>query len=274
MLGGFGGRVALVTGGGAGIGEAVARLLATGGADVAVLDRDLDAAEQVAQTIRALGRRAAALELDVTETWQIAGAVDDVLEQLGRIDILVQNAYAAGAASPAVWRTSGTAASSTVAGTADALLEISEETWDRIYAANVKAPMLFMQQVGRHMIERGGGGRIVNITSSSAFRALSAPAYGSSKAALNQLSRTAAAELGPHGITVNNVAPGRTRTPTAIALFGEDQLDSDAREGSRANLLGRFASADDVAVAAVFLCLPEAGQITAETIHTSAGSGL
>jgi len=258
MLGGLEGRVALVTGGGAGIGEAVVGMLATAGADVAILDRDGVGARRAAAAVQATGRRGLAIELDLAKTGKIAAAVDDVLAELGRIDILVQCAYVHRAA----------------AGLSEAVLDVTEQTWDLIYTVNVKAALLLMQRVARHMVDRGEGGRIVNVTSSSAFRALSPPAYGSSKAALNQLSRTAAAELGPHGITVNNVAPGRTRTATAVAVFGEERLDQDAREGSRANLLGRFASAEDVAVAVVFLCLPEAGHITAETIHTSAGTGL
>ena len=127
--------------------------------------------------------------------------------------------------------------------------------------------MLLMQEVARHMIERGEGGRIVNVSSSSAFRARSHVAYASSKAAIVQLSRSAAAELAPHGINVNAVAPGLTRT----GMTGDRDIDEDARSGHLSNLFGRAAEPPDVAAAIVFLCLPESRQITAQTIHTSAG---
>ena len=127
--------------------------------------------------------------------------------------------------------------------------------------------MLLMQEVARHMIERGEGGRIVNVSSSSAFRARSHVAYASSKAAIVQLSRSAAAELAPHGINVNAVAPGLTRT----GMTGDRDIDEDARDGHLSNLFGRAAEPPDVAAAIVFLCLPESRQITAQTIHTSAG---
>ena len=252
------GQVALVTGGGAGIGFESIRLLASAGADIALIDRDPAACERVRAEVESFGRRAQAIELDLMEIDKIGGAVQEVVDQLGRIDILIQLAYLDGAR----------------LGKSEKLLEVEQATWESVFVVNVEAPLFMMQHVGQHMIDRGGGGRIVNVTSSSAFRAQSHIVYGSSKAALNQMTRTVAAQLGPHGITVNNVAPGRTMTQPAIELFGEETLARDAREGSRANLLGRFARPEEVAAAVFFLCLPEARAITAETIHTTAGSGL
>jgi len=257
-MAGLDGSVAVVTGGGAGIGGACSRMLAEAGADVAILDRDAAAARSVSAGIEALGRRSLAVEVDLVDVDRIPACIDEVLAALGRIDILVQCAYVHG------WS----------AGFSEKLMELSAENWDLVYTVNVKAPLLMMQRVAAHMIERGDGGRIVNVTSSSAFRADSPLAYGSSKAALGQLSRTVAAELGPHGITVNNVAPALTRTPAALTVFGDETLERAVREGSRANLIGRVGEPEDVAAAIVFLCLPEARHITGETIRATGGVAL
>ena len=121
------------------------------------------------------------------------------------------------------------------------------------------------------MIEQGDGGRIVNVSSGSAFRALPAtPAYGSSKAALLSLTRMGAGELGVHSINVNAVAPGITATPMAVRALGD--LDALVSDGPMANLLHRVSTPEDVAAVIVFLCLPASRQVTGQTIHTSAGS--
>ena len=251
------GRTALVTGAASGIGEAIARRLAELGAVIAVVDRDGEGARRVAGELEAAGGRALAIALDLLESGQIAGVVTGVVEALGRIDILVNCAADPGLKKP------------------NTLLELAEADWDAVYAVNVKAPFLLMQHVGRHMVERGGGGRIVNVVSNGGFRARAVPSYGSSKAALAQLGRTAAAELGRHGITVNSVAPGMTRTPIAVATHGNEKLDAMVHgEGSRSNLLARIAEPEDIASAVAYLCLPEALQITAQTIHVDGGQAL
>jgi NAD(P)-dependent dehydrogenase (short-subunit alcohol dehydrogenase family) len=123
------------------------------------------------------------------------------------------------------------------------------------------------------MIERGGGGRIVNISSSASFRAMGAPAiYAASKAGINALTRTSAADLGKHGVNVNAVAPGVTRTPMVGSEHnGGAHLAGMVSEGPLANLTGRVADPEDVANVVRFLCLPESKQITAQVINTSAG---
>lgn len=251
------GQVAIVTGAASGIGEAVAENLARIGADIAMLDRAGDGARRVADRIARIGRRAVAIEIDLGQSERIAGVVADVLDRFGRIDILVCSAANMGMRRPTT------------------VLELAEADWDGVYAVNVKAPLLLMKHVAAHMVSRGGGGRIVNITSGGAFRATARPSYGSSKAALTQLSRTAAAELGPHGITVNCVAPGVTATPVALTTHGEEGLRRLVRgDGPQSNLLGRVARAEDVASAVTYLCLPEALQITAQTIHVNGGQAL
>ncbi len=182
------GKVAIVTGGASGIGRATVSALLQTCAAVAVLDRDEAGATVTAEQGKRSGGEAFALPIDLADTQQIPAAVARVIKQLGRIDILVNCAG--------------------VTGRFQSLLEMEEENWDFVQTANLKAAMLLMKHVAQHMIKRGGGRRIVNISSSSAFRARNSPlAYASSKAALVQLTRSAAAELGPHDINVNAVAP-------------------------------------------------------------------
>jgi NAD(P)-dependent dehydrogenase (short-subunit alcohol dehydrogenase family) len=246
------GQVAIVTGGASGIGEASAKALAEAGAAVAILDRDVDGSARVAAEIASRGQSAVSFHVDLSDTASIANVVDRVVATCGGIDILV-NAAAITAAT-------------------DTLLETSEKSWDLVHTVNLKAPLLLMQAVARHMIDRGSGGRIVNISSSSAFRARNSPlAYASAKAALVQLTRSAAAELGSYDINVNAVAPGITSTGMTRGM-SEDELQKATVEGPLANLLQRVSQPPDVAAAVLFLCLPGSRQITAQVLHTSAGA--
>ncbi len=247
------GKVALVTGGASGIGEATARRLAGHGAAVAVLDREAAGLSRVVSAIRELGPQATAHCVDLGEIASIPGAVAEVLRVQGRIDILVN---AAG-----------------ISGDEGEILTQSEANWDRVLAIDLKAPFRLIQEVGRHMVGRGGGGRIVNVTSSSAHRArrVMAP-YGAAKAGLAQLTRTAAADLGRFDINVNAVAPGVTRTPMTRGIGDEAEFAKVIAEGPLANLTGRASLPEDVADAIVYLCLPGSRQITGQTIHTSAGA--
>ncbi len=248
------GRVALITGAASGIGEAAARAIADAGASVAALDRDAAGLDRVVSELEKAGAKALALTLDLADTVSIPTAVAEVLAAYGRIDILVNCAGTFGSEQTSI-------------------LEQSEENWDRVHTINLKAPFLPMQHVGRHMVERGGGGRIVNVSSSSAFRAeRSIPPYGSSKAALVQLTRSAAADLGPHDLNVNAVAPGLTATAMTRGVGDDEALRQLVIEGPLANLFQRVSRASDVAATILFLCLPASRQITAQTIHTSAGA--
>jgi NAD(P)-dependent dehydrogenase (short-subunit alcohol dehydrogenase family) len=253
MSGELSGKIAIVTGGASGIGRAAAAGLVRQGAAVAVLDRDETGAKSAADEGRASGGNAIAYTIDLVDTKLIPDVVERVLQQFGRIDILVN---AAG-----------------VAGRFQTLVDMEEADWDFIHTINLKASMLMMKYVARHMIERGGGGRIVNISSSSAFRARNSPiAYATSKAAIVQLTRSAAAELGKHDINVNAIAPGITATGMTRVLGNEEALLRVASSGPLENLFHRVSMPDDVAAAIVFLCLPGSRQISGQTIHTSAGA--
>jgi NAD(P)-dependent dehydrogenase (short-subunit alcohol dehydrogenase family) len=253
MAGELSGKVALVTGGASGIGRATVFGLIRQGAAVAVLDRDEAGINSAVEESRASGGNAVPFPFDLAQTKAIADLVARVVAHFGRIDILVN---AAG-----------------VAGRFRKLIDQEEDDWDFIHTINLKAPMLMMRYVARHMIERGGGGRIVNISSSSAFRARNSPiAYASSKSGIVQLTRSAAAELGPHDINVNAIAPGITATGMTRALGNLETLEEIASSGPLENLFHRVSQPDDVAAAIVFLCMPASRQITGQTVHTSAGA--
>jgi NAD(P)-dependent dehydrogenase (short-subunit alcohol dehydrogenase family) len=253
MSGVLSGKVALVTGGASGIARATVAGLLKAGAAVAVLDRDEAGLKEVCDQGRASGGTTLAVPFDLTNLKAIPDIVAQVAQKMGRIDFLIN---AAG-----------------VAGRGQTLLKLEEEDWDFIQTVNLKAPMLLMKFVAKHMVERGGGGRIVNISSSSAFRARQSPvAYASSKAAIVQLSRSAAAELAQYDINVNAVAPGFTITGMTRAMGGEETFQRAVSSGPLENLFHRPSQPEDVAEAIVFLCLPGSRQITAQTIHTSAGA--
>jgi NAD(P)-dependent dehydrogenase (short-subunit alcohol dehydrogenase family) len=247
------GKVAFVTGGASGIGRATVTALLGAGATVAALDRDEPGIRAVADQGRASGGNVIALAVNLADTKSISDTVAGVIKQCGRIDILVNCAG--------------------IAGRFQSLVETDEEAWDLVHTINLKAPMLLMKYVAKHMIERGGGGRIINVSSSSAFRARNSPiAYASSKAAIVQLTRSAAAELGPHDINVNAIAPGITATGMTRILGDAEALQRAASSGPLENLFHRVSQPEDVAAAILFLCLPGSRQITGQVIHTSAGA--
>jgi NAD(P)-dependent dehydrogenase (short-subunit alcohol dehydrogenase family) len=246
------GKVAIVTGGASGIGRATAIALAAEGASVAILDKDPVGSKATVDDIVGSGGDCAFFEVDFSDASGIPAVVERVLDWGQRIDILVNSAGASGPA---------------------ALLDVTEASWDFMLAVNLKAPVMLMKEVARHMIDRGGGGRIVNLSSSAAFRAAGPNAvhYAASKAGLSAVTRVAAGELGRFDINVNAVAPGLTKTPMTQGIGDDEAYERAASEGPLANLLGRTSEASDVAAAITFLCLPESRQITAQTIHTSAG---
>jgi NAD(P)-dependent dehydrogenase (short-subunit alcohol dehydrogenase family) len=246
------GQVALVTGAASGIGRATALALASAGAAVAVLDVDADAAATTVAEVEARGSAGLAVGIDLSEVGAIGPAVALVLDALGRIDVLVNCAGISAAPHSA--------------------LDFTDEQFERVVAVNLRAPFLLTRAVGAHMVERGGGGRIVNLSSSAAFRATAAPAiYAATKAGINALTRSSAADLAPHGVLVNAVAPGMTKTPMTSAIGDDAAYDRAVSGGPLENLTHRAAEAGDVADVVLFLCLPESRQITAQVIHTSAG---
>jgi NAD(P)-dependent dehydrogenase (short-subunit alcohol dehydrogenase family) len=192
------GKCALVTGGGRGLGAAICRELARGGAAIAVADRDAAGAKAVAESIRAAGGRAAPLELDVTSEAQAAGAMRSLADLYGRCDILVNNA----------------AIDFTVP-----IDELTLEQWDAVLRVNLRGPFV-MSQIAAKAMKAQGGGQIVNIASTAAKRAwANASAYHASKWGLLGLSHALHAELRPYRIKVSAVVAGGMRTPFLLDRF-------------------------------------------------------
>lgn len=237
------GRVAVVTGGGAGIGRGIAAGLVAFGARVAIWELNAESCTAAAAELGALG-----LPTDVRD----GAAVDDALarttEQLGPVSILVNNA--------------GGVFSSP-------LLETRENGWDALYRANLRHVLLCTQRVARSMVAAGVGGSVINVTSIEGARA--APgfaAYAAAKAGVINYTKTAALELAPHGIRVNALAPDVTLTE-GLRTFAPP--GSEERMG-RTVPMGRVGHVDEMAGAAVFLASDLASYITGQTLHVDGGT--
>jgi glucose 1-dehydrogenase len=233
-------QVAIVTGAGSGIGRAIALRFAAEGADIVIVYSRNDAnAGESAAMIEALGRRALVCKADVSDGPALARVVDQVLEGLGRIDCLVNNA--------------GIYVSAP-------FLDMDEAVWDRVLDVNLKSIYLATQAVARYWREVGRGGKVVNIGSVHGIRSWGGlAAYAAAKTGMISLTRTMALELAPHRITVNLVSPG------AIAVGGNQELTSDAEFMARVRHeipLGRMGEGEEVANLVLFLASDESDYIT------------
>jgi NAD(P)-dependent dehydrogenase (short-subunit alcohol dehydrogenase family) len=243
------GLVAVVTGGGAGIGRGIAGGLVAFGAQVAVWERDAPSAEAAADETDGL-----AVVVDVRDDDQVDAALVTTLDRFGRVDVLVNNA-------------GGTFRSP--------LLDTSANGFDALHRANLRQVLVCTQRVARAMVTAGRGGSIVNVTSIEGTRA--APgyaAYAAAKAGVINLTRTAALELAPHGIRVNAIAPDITLTEGLASLAPDGSLgsgDDDGRWG-RTVPLGRVGHVDEIAGVAVFLASPLSAYVTGQTIHADGGT--
>ena len=243
------GRVAIVTGAGRGIGAAITVALADAGADVALWDLDPHNARDVAGAVaRTHGVRAVALEVDVSDTRAVDRATQQVEDELGPVDVLVNNA-GIDAIGP--------------------FLDSDEASWDRIIAVNLKGTIACCHRVVRSMVERGRG-RVVNIASDAGKVGSSGEAvYSATKGGVIALTKTLAREVASEGVTVNCVCPG----PTETALLGQVAEASPKLYNSlaRAIPLRRIAQPDDIAPAVVFLVSDEAAYITGQALSVSGG---
>ena len=244
----FDGKVAIVTGAGRGMGRATALRFGREGARVVVAEVNADHGQEVAGEIRDAGGTAIAVQGDVGKPDEVRRMFADVKKHLGTVDILVNNAGIAVARS---------------------ILDYTEQDWDRQMNVNVKGVFFCCQEAAREMIPKRQG-KIVNFASTSAFVSSSKPevAYDASKGAVRQMTVSIAAELAPHGINVNAVAPGTTATEmTRSSLASEEGL---AWQLARIPM-GRVGQPDDIASVVLFLCSPEASYITGHTLVADGG---
>ena len=238
-------QVAIVTGGGSGMGEAIAETYAREGARVAVIDVDGAAAGKVAKEI---GKAAIAVRCDVVKRGDIAAAVAETVKAFGRLDVLVNNAGVAHVNKP--------------------MLDIDEAEFDRVFAVNVKGLFMFSQAAVPVM--RGKGGVIVNIGSTAGIRPRPGlSAYNATKGAVHNLTKTLAVELAPDKIRVVAIAPVATDTPLLPTFLGPAP---GMREKFIATVpLGRLAMAQDIADAALFLASEEAKFLTGNIMEVDGG---
>jgi NAD(P)-dependent dehydrogenase (short-subunit alcohol dehydrogenase family) len=249
------GKVAVVTGGARGIGAAICRRYADEGACVAVADI-LDG--EAAALAREIGRDAFGAQLDVTSRASIDGMVETVVAQAGGIDILVNNAAIFDMAP---------------------LLEITEASYDKQFAVNVKGLLFTLQAVAAQMVKQGRGGKIVNFSSQAGRRGEPLVAvYCASKAAVISITQSTGLALIRHGINVNGIAPGVVDTPMwdqVDALFAKYEglpLGEKKRQVGLAVPYGRMGAPEDLAGAAVFLASADADYVVAQTLNVDGGN--
>ena len=248
-------KVAIVTGGARGIGAAIAERFAAEGARVVIADI---LGPEAAATARALGRDAIAVTLDVTRRASIDAMVEQVVAAAGRIDILVNNAAVFDMAP---------------------LLELTEESYDRQFAINVKGLLFTLQAVAAQMVKQGQGGKIVNFSSQAGRRGEALVAvYCATKAAVISLTQSAGLALIKHKINVNAIAPGVIDTPmwdlvdAQFARYENLPLGEKKRQVGAAVPYGRMGLPQDIVGAAVFLASADSDYIVAQTLNVDGGN--
>ena len=245
------GKIAIVTGGASGIGKATVKALTDEGATVVILDRDRKGAEEVVTERTQAGKSVKYFPIDLSDVARVEPVFELVASQLGQVDILVNCAG--------------------IYSDFD-LLHTELEHWEFIMAVNLTAPAFLTKAMAKHLIKRGVGGKIVNVSSGCGFRAGTPLVYSCSKAGLAMLTKVVAKTLGKYDVNVNTVAPGATDTPMITPDRRESVEQQIASGGELGNMLGRMSTPEDVANGILFLCLPAARQVTAHTLHLGAGT--
>lgn len=243
------GKAALITGAGRGIGRTMALTFARAGADIAINDVNLDAAEEAASEIRSLGRKAIAVKADVGDAAEVDAMVGRVVTELGGIHIVVNNAGIVDQAVPTI--------------------ESSVERWDEVMRVIVRGTYLCCRRAGQWMVEHRTG-KIVNISSVAALTGLAPrPAYVPAKGAVIDLTHTLAVEWAPYGINVNCITPGFCLTPLSEESFR--RAGADISKMGQHIPMGRLAVPQDIADAALFLVSDASKYITGVTLPVDGG---
>lgn len=238
-------QIALVTGAGRGIGRAIALKFAAEGADIICVSRTAENSQKVAEEIKATGRKAWAVAVDVSDAAAIKTAIDDVLKEPGRVDILVNNA--------GVTRD-------------NLLMRMSEEEWDAVLNTNLRGAFLMTKALTRAFLKQRSG-RIINLASVVGLMGNAGQSnYAASKAGLIGFTKSVAREFASRGITVNAIAPGFIETDmTAV-------LKEEIKTALLKNIpLNSFGCADDIAGAALYLASPAARYVTGQVLTVDGG---
>lgn len=261
------GRVAIVTGGGQGIGRGIVQCLAEEGADVAILTKSGSSGEKAAEEVKGLGVKALSIKADVTNEDDVKRAVQETLDTFGKIDILV-NSVGGGSVNIARF------------------LDLKGPEWDETFALNVKSAVHTCRAVVPHFLKQGSG-RIVNLSSIGGKKAsvMNAP-YGSTKAAVIYFTKALAMELGSQHINVNCICPGGVFTPTFAKLIDDHMIRPDAKEKGMtprqffdkfiiaSSPFKREITPEDIGRATVFLVSEDAKNITGQTLNITAGTAI
>ena len=241
------GQVAVVTGAGQGIGKAIATRFASEGANIGIIDVNGEKAQATSEDIRRIGRNALVSVADVANFHAVEAAIAKIVGELGRLDILINNAGIEKRAP---------------------FLEITPEDWQRQLDVNLSGTFFCMQLAAREMAKRGYG-RIVNLSSvAGLIGPIDLAAYGAAKAGIVGLTRAGALDLADFGITVNAIAPGPIETELMLGVWTAEAL----RERPQHGAIARFGTVDEIAASALFLASPESGFITGVTLSIDGGA--
>lgn len=242
------GKVAIVTGGGQGIGRATAVALAEAGADVVVAARTESDIDEVAAGIASIGRRALAVPTDVMDSDALDVLVERTVAELGRLDVLVNNA---GGSPPR------------------AAIDTSAEFMERAFRFNAVSPFLLAQRAARAMVDSAGEGAIVNVSSRSSQQVVPGfTAYGTAKAALNKITVSLAAEWAPR-VRVNALSVGAVATRALDVVLADDDMRRALEAGTP---MGRAGTPDDIAAAVLWLASPAGGWVTGKVVEVDGGA--
>jgi len=248
------GRTAVITGGGTGIGKSIAIEFARAGADVAVCSRKLEHLEPVAEAVRSLGRRTFAMAVDVRVEEQVQAVVERAARDLGRLDIMVNNAGASFRSKPE---------------------DISINGWNAVVGINLNGVFLGCKWAERQMMKQGRGGVIINIASiAGVYGSTMMPHYGAAKAAVINLTRALAVAWARQGIRVNCVAPGPVETEGYVDVLKKTDPDAEKTYRAVANrvAMGRWGRVEEIAYPCIFLASDASSFMTGATIIVDGGA--